>query len=57
MSIIANELDLSGAVEYHYDQFPPIDVNYEKLIGPLAQATDAIARFDQMLKNLHNSEI
>ena len=29
MSIIANELDLSGAVEYHYDQFPPIDVNYD----------------------------
>jgi len=51
------ELDLENAVHYHYDQFPPKQLNYENFVDGLIKATDAIARYDQMLKNMHNSEI
>jgi Fic family protein len=51
------ELSLENAVNYHYGKFPPRDLNYEKFLVPLLKATDALARYDQMLKNLHNSEI
>jgi Uncharacterized conserved protein len=50
-------LDFKNAVDYHYDQFPPKTLNFEKLIIPLAKATDAIARYDQMLKTMHDNEI
>lgn len=50
-------LDLENAVHYHYGQFPPKQLNYENFIDVLVKATDAIARYDQMLKNMHNSEI
>lgn len=50
-------LDLEGAVVYHYDQFPPHSLKYEAFLQQLLAATDAVARYDQMLKNLHNSEI
>lgn len=50
-------LNLDGAVHYHSDQFPPEILNYGHFIGGIIKATDAIARFDQMLKNMHNSEI
>lgn len=51
------DLDLGDAVHYHYDQFPPKQLNYENFVDGLIKATDAIARYDQMLKNMHNSEI
>ena len=51
------ELNLSKAINYHYNQFPPISLEYGKFINELIKATDAIARYDQMLKNIHNSEI
>lgn len=51
------ELNLENAVNYHYDKFPPQDLNYEKFVEPLIKATDAVARYDQMLKNMYNSEI
>lgn len=57
MAIPLSELNFERAVDYHYDQFPPGNLDYGRLIKPLAQATDAIARYDQMLKNMHNSEI
>ncbi len=50
-------IDLSQAVHYHYNQFPPTQLNYQLYIEQLLRATDAIARYDQMLKNMHNSEI
>lgn len=50
-------LDLESAVHYHYDQFPPKQLNYGNFVDGLIKATDAIARYDQMLKNMHNSEI
>lgn len=55
MSIM--NLDLESAVHYHYDQFPPKQLNYGNFVDGLIKATDAIARYDQMLKNMHNSEI
>lgn len=50
-------INLENAVQYHYDQFPPQKLNYGKFVDRLINATDAIARYDQMLKNMHNSEI
>lgn len=49
--------DLSKAVAYHYNQFPPTEIDFSLFINELVKATDALARFDQMLKNLHNTEI
>ena len=51
------EVNLEGAAQYHYGQFPPKELNYEQFVDGLIKATDAIARYDQMLKNMHNSEI
>lgn len=51
------ELDLSDAVLYHTGRFPPSDLNYGAFMEPLLRATDALARYDQMLKGMHNSEI
>lgn len=52
-----SDLNLNNAVHYHYDKFPPSGLDYARLIQPLVRATDAIARYDQMLKNMHNNEI
>ncbi|MDD4777502.1 MAG: Fic family protein [Fermentimonas sp.] len=51
------QYDLKDSVNYHYGQFPPKDVDYSFFINELLGATDALARFDQMLKNMHNNEI
>jgi len=51
------ELNLDNAVNYHYGKFPPGALQYKKFIEFLIKATDAVARYDQMLKNMHNSEI
>ena len=51
------ECDFKDAVNYHYDKFPPKCLDYKQFIEPLIKATDALARYDQMLKNMHNSEI
>jgi Fic family protein len=51
------KLNLENAVNYHYDKFPPNSLDYKRFIEPLIKATDAMARYDQMLKNMHNSEI
>lgn len=50
-------MDTSKAVQYHYDGFPPQQIDYEVLLNPLLRAADALARYDQMLKGLHNSEL
>jgi Fic family protein len=51
------EYNVSNAVKYHYENFPPTEIDYNVFIKELVNATDAVARFDQMLKNLHNTEI
>lgn len=50
-------LNFDNSVKYHYDKFPPKKLNYEFFIKELLNATNAIARYDQMLKNMHNNEI
>jgi len=52
-----NEINLENAVYYHQGKFPPEKLDYTKFMEPLLKATDALARYDQMLKNMHNSEI
>lgn len=51
------ELNLENAVKYHYEKFPPQNLDYHKLMKQLVKSTEAIARFDQMIKEMHNSEI
>lgn len=50
-------VNLENAVPYHYDQFPPKNLELSSFIHELLQATTAISKYDQMLKNMHNSEI
>ncbi|MEZ5324044.1 MAG: Fic family protein [Verrucomicrobiales bacterium] len=50
-------IDLSQSVDYHYGAFPPQSFDTARVLGPLLEATDALARYDQMLKGMHNSEI
>ena len=57
MSESTTELNFNNAINYHYDQFPPNRLDYEKLIVPLSKAAESIARYDQMLKKRHNREI
>jgi len=51
------KLDLDGAVKYHYGMFPPEKLDYGKFLHAIIKAADSVARYDQMLKNMHNSEI
>ena len=51
------EINFENAVGYHYDKFPPRSLDYDRFIEPLLKATDAEARYDQMLKKMHNNEI
>jgi len=57
MPNLINELNFSDSIDYHYGQFPPKEIDFSKIIEPITRATDAIARFDQMLKNMHNNEL
>src|SRR3546814_17348694 len=47
----------SQAVRYHRGQFPPTALNYVRLMPGLLGATAALARYDQMLRGMHNSEL
>lgn len=49
--------NLNNAVQYHYDGFPPQSIDYNIIMDAMIGATESISRFDQMLKNMHNSEI
>jgi cell filamentation protein, protein adenylyltransferase len=51
------ELDLSEAVNYHYDKFPPSSLDYNRLVAPLLAAASSLTRYDQMLRGMHNSAI
>lgn len=50
-------LDMSTAVDYHYGRFPPQLRSFGPLLKPLASASAALARYDQMLRTMHNGEI
>lgn len=49
--------DMAGAVPYHHGKFPPTLDDYGRLIRPLSGAMAALARYDQMLKSMHSSDI
>ncbi len=49
--------DVAGAVSYHYDRFPPVLKDYSRLIKPISSASAALARYDQILKSMHSSDI
>lgn len=55
--MINKECDLTDAVSYHTGRFPPQALDYGVLMDPLLKATASLARYDQMLKGMHNSEI
>nr|WP_316654666.1 Fic/DOC family N-terminal domain-containing protein [uncultured Gellertiella sp.] len=55
--VLRPELDLTEAVDYHYNEFPPKHVDAARLIAAVGSASAALARYDQMLKGMHNSEI
>jgi Fic family protein len=44
-------------VHYHYGKFPPALSDYERLLKPISSASAALARYDQMLKSMHSSDI
>lgn len=50
-------INLDNAVFYHHGKFPPEIIQYQGIIPALTGAIEAIARYDQMLKNMHNGEI
>lgn len=45
------------AIRYHRDPFPPVELKLEPLLDALLKATDGLARYDQMLRGMPNSEI
>lgn len=52
-----SSLNFSEAVYYPENIFPPQEIDLPQILPALLGATNAIARYDQMLKNMHNSEI
>lgn len=52
------EYSMDSAVQYHYGKFPPQIEHFSlELMNAIIEATTALSRYDQMLKNLHNSEL
>jgi Fic family protein len=51
------EIDTSQAVFYHSGKFPPGALDYGRVLPSLLEATDALARYDQALKGMHDSGI
>jgi Fic family protein len=49
-------LNLENAINYHYDKFPPQGLEYANLMESFGKATEALARYDQMIKYMLNSE-
>lgn len=48
---------LKDAISYHYGAFPPVNLQADRLLDPVFETGSAIARYDQMLSAMHNSEI
>jgi len=48
---------LKNAVDYHYGAFPPNDLRFAELLDPVFETGSALARYDQMLAAMRNSEI
>ncbi|CCQ72109.1 Fic family protein [Magnetospira sp. QH-2] len=52
-----DDLDLKDAVEYHYGNFPPRELDYKTLLSVSNSAAAALARYDQYIRSMHNSEL
>jgi len=52
-------MSLRNTVHYHYGKFPPSAelLGYQNLIPALLKASEKLARYDQILKSMHNSEL
>lgn len=52
-------LDFANAVHYHHGKFPPssAELGYQSLITALLGASEKLARYDQILKAMHNSAL
>jgi len=57
MTTILEQFDMSEAVDYHYGQFPPEELEYERLLIPLSDASAALARYDAMLRKMHSHNL
>lgn len=51
------DLDFSAAAHYHEGAFPLQELDVARLVPAMLEATDLLARYDQMLKNLPNKNI
>ena len=55
--IYQEELDSSQSIDYHYGAFPPKELDYRAIAAPLAEAAAAMARYEQMLRGIHNTRL
>lgn len=55
--MIINKYDLTDAVPYHLGEFPPTNLDYESLLGPLEEAASSLARYDAKMTGMVNSEL
>ena len=55
--IYQTDLDSSQSIDYHYGEFPPKKLDYEAIAVPLAEAAAAMARYEQMLRGIHNTRL
>lgn len=55
--MVVKTLDLSDAVPYHVGQFPPTQLDYGRLLGPLEDAAASLARYDAKIQGLVNSAL
>jgi len=57
LEMAAKTLDLSAAVPYHLGAFPPTNLGYEELLGPLEEAAASLARYDAKMSSMVNGEL
>lgn len=48
---------MTEPIHYHYDQFPPKTLDWEKLIPLIGPASAAIARYDGILSAIPNATV
>lgn len=51
------DLDFTHAVSYHTGEFPPKHIRLETILPPLMAATATLARYDEMLRTMINSQL
>lgn len=51
------DFDFTNAVSYHTGAFPPKHIRLEAILPPLMAATATLARYDEMLRTMINSQL